>query len=171
MEAVACLPGAAAAVAAASPRSGLQKPTSAVQCSWRQSARTAGALRLSTPSTAARRSQCAVTMSANGHTFAVVEVGSHQYRVAQDDIIYTEKLQGVEPGDQVELGRVLLLGGGDKLAVGTPYVENAVVRAQMLRLANDRKKVFDVRPKIMSVLKVLELHGPEGVEVQVNVSA
>ena len=42
--------------------------------------------------------------------FAVIRTGGKQYRVAPNDIIEIEKIAG-KPGDIVELGEVILLGG------------------------------------------------------------
>ena len=42
--------------------------------------------------------------------FAVIRTGGKQYRVAPNDIIEIERVPG-EPGDIIELGEVLLLGG------------------------------------------------------------
>ncbi len=44
--------------------------------------------------------------------FAVIKTGGKQYRVAADDVIKVEKVNG-EPGDIVEFGEVLVVGGDD----------------------------------------------------------
>eukprot|EP00899_Mesostigma_viride_P005451 jgi/Mesvir1/14907/Mv05505-RA.1 len=96
------------------------------------------------------------------HDYAIVELGSRQFKMAEDDVIYADKLSGVEVGDVVDLGRVLLLkSDGDKLNVGRPYLEGAKVTVQMIRTARAEKKV-DIARKPLSVLKVLEVHGPAG---------
>ncbi len=46
--------------------------------------------------------------------FAVIRTGGKQYRVAPNDVIEIEKIAG-NPGDIVELGEVLLLGGDERL--------------------------------------------------------
>jgi len=64
--------------------------------------------------------------------FAVIKSGGKQYRVAKDDIITVEKLLG-EPGDQVALDTVLMLGEeGKDATVGTPTVEKAAVLAEVV---------------------------------------
>ena len=64
--------------------------------------------------------------------FAVIKSGGKQYRVAEGDIITVEKLLG-EPGDQVALDTVLMLGGDGKVpTVGAPTVDKAQVFAEVV---------------------------------------
>ena len=64
--------------------------------------------------------------------FAVIRTGGKQYRVAPNDIIKVERLAG-EPGEIVELGEVLLLGGGDGAPqTGKPMIAGAAVAAEVL---------------------------------------
>ena len=64
--------------------------------------------------------------------FAVIRTGGKQYRVAPNDIIKVERLAG-EPGEIVELGEVLLLGGGKGAPqTGKPTIAGAVVAAEVL---------------------------------------
>ena len=63
--------------------------------------------------------------------FAVIRTGGKQYKVAPDDIIAIERIQG-EPGAQIELGEVLMLGDGASLTMGTPTVAGARVAATVL---------------------------------------
>ena len=49
--------------------------------------------------------------------YAVVKTGGKQYRVAKDDVIRIEKLDGAA-GDIVTLGEVLMLGDGADVKVG-----------------------------------------------------
>jgi large subunit ribosomal protein L21 len=63
--------------------------------------------------------------------FAVIKTGGLQYRVAANDVITVGKLAG-EPGDIIELGDVLMLGG-DAIVVGTPAVAGATVAGEIVR--------------------------------------
>ena len=64
--------------------------------------------------------------------FAVIKSGGKQYRVVKGDIITVEKLLG-EPGDQVALDTVLMLGGDGKVpTVGAPTVDKAQVFAEVV---------------------------------------
>ncbi len=64
--------------------------------------------------------------------FAVIRTGGKQYRVAPNDIIEIEKIAG-NPGDIVELGEVLLLGGADGgPKAGAPLIAGAAVAAEVV---------------------------------------
>src|SRR3954451_15059862 len=62
--------------------------------------------------------------------FAVIKTGGKQYRVAAEDVIKVEKVKG-EPGDIVEFGEVLVVGGDD-VKLGEPTVSGATVAGQVL---------------------------------------
>ncbi|HHK74041.1 MAG TPA: 50S ribosomal protein L21 [Rhizobiales bacterium] len=62
--------------------------------------------------------------------FAVISTGGKQYKVSQGDLLDVEKLEG-EIGDQVVLDKVLMLGG-EKPLIGTPFVEGASVAAEII---------------------------------------
>jgi large subunit ribosomal protein L21 len=69
--------------------------------------------------------------------FAVIRTGGKQYRVAPNDIIEIEKIAG-EPGDIVQLGEVLLLGGEGNPKTGSP-IAGATVAAEVLEQKRDDK--------------------------------
>lgn len=60
--------------------------------------------------------------------YAVIVTGGKQYRVMQGETLRVEKLDA-EPGSRIEIEEVLLLGDGEKIAVGTPTVAGAKVTA------------------------------------------
>jgi large subunit ribosomal protein L21 len=62
--------------------------------------------------------------------FAVIKTGGKQYRVAADDVLKIDKIAG-EPGEIVQFGEVLVVGG-DNVALGTPTVAGACVAAEVL---------------------------------------
>ena len=63
--------------------------------------------------------------------FAVIRAGGKQYRVAAEDIIRIDRVDG-EPGQIVEFGEVLVLGG-DTPQLGTPTVSGATVAGEVLQ--------------------------------------
>jgi large subunit ribosomal protein L21 len=69
--------------------------------------------------------------------FAVIRTGGKQYRVAPNDIIQIERIAG-EPGDIIELGEVLLLGG-DSPKTGSPTIAGALVAAEVLEQSRGDK--------------------------------
>src|SRR5262245_21237090 len=62
--------------------------------------------------------------------FAVIKTGGKQYRVAEDQTLQIEKVAG-EPGQIIQLGDVVLLGGAEP-QFGTPTVSGASVAAEVL---------------------------------------
>ena len=81
--------------------------------------------------------------------YAIVETGGKQYRVRPGDTIAVERLSG-EPGDTLDLDRVLLVGGdGDETRLGTPALEGAVVRAEVIEHGRGEKIiVFRYKSKV-----------------------
>ena len=78
--------------------------------------------------------------------FAVIETGGKQYKVSQGDVIYVEKLD-VDAGDTVTFNEVLLVGG-EKVAVGSPFVKGAKVVASVEKQGKAKKiTVFKYKPK------------------------
>ena len=62
--------------------------------------------------------------------FAVFKTGGKQYRVAAEDVLQIDKIKG-EPGEIVEFGEVLVLGG-DSVTLGAPTVAGATVAAEVV---------------------------------------
>jgi large subunit ribosomal protein L21 len=60
--------------------------------------------------------------------YAVIATGGKQYRVAEGDVVRIEKLVA-EPGAAVEFDKVLVVGEGEGVKVGTPHVSGATVTA------------------------------------------
>ena len=61
--------------------------------------------------------------------YAVVRAGGKQLRVSPGDVVDVE-LVGGEPGEQIELGEVLMVGG-ETVVVGKPTVAGAKVLAKI----------------------------------------
>jgi large subunit ribosomal protein L21 len=70
--------------------------------------------------------------------YAIVETGGKQYRVREGDILRVEKMEG-EPGQEILLDKILLVGEGDGVRVGTPFLEDVCVRGEILAQRRDRK--------------------------------
>jgi large subunit ribosomal protein L21 len=71
--------------------------------------------------------------------FAVIKTGGKQYRVAAEDVIQIEKVKG-DPGEIVQFGEVLLLGG-DEVKLGAPTVAGASVAAEVLEQGRGPKVI------------------------------
>lgn len=61
--------------------------------------------------------------------FAVVQVGSHQFKVSGGDWIYVEKLKYADVKQKIILNKVLMLGTKSTTVIGRPIVPDAVVHA------------------------------------------
>ena len=72
--------------------------------------------------------------------FAIFVTGGKQYKVAEGDVIFVEKL-GVAEGEKVTFDNVLAVSG-ETLTVGTPKVEGATVVATVVK--NGKSKKIDV---------------------------
>ena len=63
--------------------------------------------------------------------YAVIESGGKQHRVEEGEILKLEKLDAAT-GEQVDFDRVLMVGEGESVKIGTPYVEGSKVTAEVL---------------------------------------
>ena len=63
--------------------------------------------------------------------FAVIKTGGKQYRVAANDVLKIDRL-AANAGDTVEFTQVLAVGEGDNTTIGAPFVEGAVVTAEVV---------------------------------------
>ena len=76
--------------------------------------------------------------------FAVIKTGGKQYRVAAEDVIRVDRVNG-QPGEIVEFGEVLVVGG-DAPQLGTPTVAGATVAGEVLQhTRGDKVIVFKKR--------------------------
>lgn len=63
--------------------------------------------------------------------YAIVKTGGKQYKVAEGDVLFVEKLEG-NAGDVVTLNEVLACTKDGELVVGAPTVEGASVQAKVV---------------------------------------
>ena len=86
--------------------------------------------------------------------YAVIETGGKQYRVAEGDILYIEKLD-LEPDSTVTFDKVFAVGKEGGAVIGTPLVEGASVSAKILSQGKSKKiTVFNFRKKKNSKRKM-----------------
>ena len=79
--------------------------------------------------------------------YAIIETGGKQYKVAEGDVIFVEKLD-VEEGAAVTIDKVLVVGDGADVKVGAPYVDGASVAATAVKNGKDKKIiVYKYKPK------------------------
>jgi large subunit ribosomal protein L21 len=77
--------------------------------------------------------------------YAVIRTGGKQVRVEPGERVRVEKLAG-DPGAEIQLGDVLLVGDDDSVTVGTPVVDGASVRGTITAQARHPKiRVFKMK--------------------------
>lgn len=64
--------------------------------------------------------------------YAIIRDRGMQYRVEEGQVVEIALIDSAEPGSQIELGEVLMVGGGDQTLVGSPVIAGAKVLAKVL---------------------------------------
>ena len=64
--------------------------------------------------------------------YAVIETGGKQHRVTEGELIRVEKIEA-ETGSTIDFDRVLMVGEGETVKVGTPVVDGAKVSAEVVQ--------------------------------------
>jgi large subunit ribosomal protein L21 len=81
-------------------------------------------------------------------TYAIVETGGKQYKVAPGQKVEVDRL-AVAEGEAVELSRVLLIADGEDTIIGSPNIDGAKVIATCLgEHKGDKIIVFKYKPKV-----------------------
>ena len=63
--------------------------------------------------------------------YAVFKTGGKQYRATTGDVIKVEKIEA-EKGSTVELDQVLMVGEGEDVKIGTPFLKKGKVTATVV---------------------------------------
>jgi len=72
--------------------------------------------------------------------YAIIETGGKQYKVSEGDILQVEHLDA-SIGDSIEIDKILMIGGNDNVTTGTPYIENARIKAEVVSMDRAKKIV------------------------------
>ncbi len=70
--------------------------------------------------------------------YAVFKTGGKQYRAATGDVLKVEKIEA-EKGATVELDKVLMVGEGEDVKVGAPYLKGGKVTATIVDHGRHKK--------------------------------
>ncbi len=70
--------------------------------------------------------------------YAIIKTGGKQYRVKVGDLLKIEQLP-VEVGSAIDFSEVLMLSDGDNFTCGAPFVNNAVVQANVVAQGRHKK--------------------------------
>ena len=74
----------------------------------------------------------------NDMKYAVINASGSQYKVEEGSKITVDKFDG-EKGDMVDFNEVLLLVDGENAKIGTPFVKDAKVKAEVLEQFRGKK--------------------------------
>ncbi len=70
--------------------------------------------------------------------YAIIVTGGKQYKVAEGDTIYVEKLNA-EDGSSIVFDNVVMVADGDNLKVGAPAVAGATVEGKVVKTGKQKK--------------------------------
>ncbi len=96
--------------------------------------------------------------------FAVIKSGGKQYKVSEGDVVQLELIKA-EAGDIVEFPVMMI--GADDVKVGTPLVEGASVKAEVLRDGRG-KKIYLYKYKAKNKYRRKIGHRQSFTEVRIN---
>ena len=86
--------------------------------------------------------------------YAIIEVGSNQYKVSEGDVIETNRLP-LEVGKDFAIEKVLFFANGEDIRIGQPVLKNVKVTARITGHPLDDKKIsFKYRRRKESASKV-----------------
>ncbi len=77
--------------------------------------------------------------------YAVIKTGGKQYRVQAGEKLKIEQIPA-DVGSQIVLDQVLMLGTGETVTIGTPFLAGAQVSATVLSQGRaDKVRIFKMR--------------------------
>ena len=79
--------------------------------------------------------------------YAIIESCGKQYKVAEGDIVFFEKLDE-EEGKKITFDKVILVSEEEKIQIGNPYVKGVKVEGKVISHGKAKKIiVFKMKPK------------------------
>ncbi|MSO64529.1 MAG: 50S ribosomal protein L21 [Alphaproteobacteria bacterium] len=105
--------------------------------------------------------------------YAVIRTGGKQYRVSPNDVIRVEKLPAAA-GTVIDFADILSFGDAKGATIGTPLVQGALVKAEVVEQIKDDKVIIFKRHRRkhfrrtnghrqrLTVLRITEIAGPDG---------
>ena len=79
--------------------------------------------------------------------YAIIESCGKQYKVAEGDVVFFEKLDA-EEGKKVTFDKVVLVSNDSKVEVGAPYVKGVKVEGKVVSHGKAKKiLVYKMKPK------------------------
>ncbi len=79
--------------------------------------------------------------------YAIIENGGHQHKVSPGETIRVQKIDA-ENGKEISLDKVLLVAQEENITVGKPFVNNALVKAEIQGNEKaDKALIFKKKPR------------------------
>ena len=79
--------------------------------------------------------------------YAIIENCGRQYKVAEGDVVFFEKLSE-EENKEIVFDKVLLVSENENVKIGYPYLENIKITGQVVSNKKAKKVVvFKMKPK------------------------
>ena len=82
--------------------------------------------------------QCPFVAVSESNMYAVIVSGGKQHRVKEGETLKLEKLE-VATGEVIQFDKVLMVGEGESIKIGAPYVEGGQVTAEVLAQGRAKK--------------------------------
>ena len=70
--------------------------------------------------------------------YAVIKSGGKQHRVEEGEVLRLEKLEAAT-GEEISFDNILMVGEGESVKIGTPYVAGSKVTAQVVQQGRANK--------------------------------
>ena len=71
-------------------------------------------------------------------SYAVIQTGGKQYKVASGEILKIEKLPNSKPDTKIEFKEILAYGNEKEIEIGSPMVQGAKVEANLIKNSKNR---------------------------------
>jgi large subunit ribosomal protein L21 len=99
--------------------------------------------------------------------FAIIEIAGQQFKVEKDQKLYVHHINEAD-GASLEFDKVLLVGNGSKISVGTPGVKGAKVTATVLNQMVKGDKVIVFKKKRRKGYKKKNGHRQQFTQIQIG---
>ena len=98
--------------------------------------------------------------------YAVIVSGGKQHRVTEGEVLKLEKIEA-STGDNVDFDKVLMVGEGADVEVGTPYVKSGKVTAEVVKHLRG-KKIVIYKTKAKNTYQKTQGHRQELTELKIK---
>ena len=71
-------------------------------------------------------------------SYAIIQTGGKQYKVASGEILKIEKLPNSKPDTKIEFKEILAYGNEKEIEIGSPMVQGAKVEANLIKNSKNR---------------------------------